>query len=184
MELPITIAVLYGLRRSEVLGLRWGAVDFERGSITICHSVTVASIDGHRQRITRDKVKRKSSFRTLPLMPQVEALLRETAIQHYGTQEPPAENYVCLCENGCPLMPDGLSLGFQRILAKNQLRRIRFHDLRHSCANLLISARVPLIEVQQWLGHSTISTTTDLYAHLEYSNKERNADTISRMMLE
>ena len=58
MELPITIAVLYGLRRSEVLGLRWGAVDFERGSITICHSVTVASIDGHRQRITRDKVKR------------------------------------------------------------------------------------------------------------------------------
>lgn len=183
-EFLLTIAVLYGLRRSEVLGLRWGAVDFERGSITICHSVTVASIDGHRQRITRDKVKRKSSFRTLPLMPQVEALLRETAIQHYGTQEPPAENYVCLCENGCPLMPDGLSLGFQRILAKNQLRRIRFHDLRHSCANLLISARVPLIEVQQWLGYSTISTTTDLYAHLEYSNKERNADTISRMMLE
>lgn len=184
LELPITIAVLYGLRRSEVLGLRWGAIDFERGSITISHSVTVASIDGHRQRIARDKVKRKSSFRTLPLMPQVESLLRETAIQRYGAQELPAEDYICVCENGCPLMPDGLSLGFQRILAKNQLRRIRFHDLRHSCANLLISARVPLIEVQQWLGHSTISTTADLYAHLEYANKERNADTISRMMLE
>ncbi len=182
--LLITIAVLYGLRRSEVLGLRWGAVDFERGSITISHSVTMASINGHRQRIAQDKVKRKSSFRTLPLMPWAEALLRETAIQRYGTQEPPAEDYVCLYENGGPLMPDDLSLGFQKILAKNQLRRIRFHDLRHSCANLLISARVPLIEVQQWLGHSTIPTTADLYAHLEYANKERNADTISRMMLE
>ena len=80
-------------------------------------------------------------------------------------------------------MPDNLSEQFQRIIKENHLRRIRFHDLRHSCANLLISARVPLIEVQQWLGHSTISTTADLYSHLEYAYKERNADTILQMML-
>ena len=78
-------------------------------------------------------------------------------------------------------MPDDLSLGFQRILAKNQLRRIRFHDLRHSCANLLISARVPLIEVQQWLGHSTLSTTADLYAHLEYETKLASAQTLKKI---
>lgn len=183
MELPITITVLYGLRRSEVLGLRWGAIDIEGGSVTISHSVTVASVGGHRQRIAQDKVKRKSSFRTLPLMSQMEALLRENAIQRYGAQKPPAEDYICVCEDGRPLMPDDLSLRFQQIFAKNQLRRIRFHDLRHSCANLLISARVPLIEVQQWLGYSTISTTADLYSHLEYAHKERNADTISQMML-
>lgn len=81
------------------------------------------------------------------------------------------------------LTPDYLSEHFKTILAKNNLRRIRFHDLRHSCANLLISARVPLIEVQQWLGHSSLSTTADLYVHLEYAAKEQNAHVISQMLL-
>jgi len=60
------------------------------------------------------------------------------------------------------------------------LRSIRFHDLRHSCANILISQRVPLIEVQQWLGHSSISTTADLYSHLDYSIKLNSANTIKK----
>ena len=61
------------------------------------------------------------------------------------------------------------------------MRKIRFHDLRHSCANLLISARVPLIEVQQWLGHSTLETTADLYAHLEYGTKVGNAELLKKI---
>ena len=73
LELPITLAVLYGLRRSEVLGLRWSAIDFERATITISHSVTSTAINGKRQMIAKDKLKRKSSFRTLPLIPQVAA---------------------------------------------------------------------------------------------------------------
>ena len=183
MELPITIAILYGLRRSEVLGLRWGAVNFEQRCFTISHTVTVVSIHGRRQIIAADRVKRKSSFRTLPLMPYIAKLLREHAAQRYGSQSPPHEDYICVNENGKLIKPDTLSEQFQRIIKENHLRRIRFHDLRHSCANLLISARVPLIEVQQWLGHSTISTTADLYSHLEYAHKERNADTILQMML-
>ena len=77
--------------------------------------------------------------------------------------------------------PDYLSEHFKTILAKNNLRKIRFHDLRHSCANLLISARVPLIEVQQWLGHSTLETTADLYAHLEYGTKVGNAELLKKI---
>lgn len=183
MELPIAFAVLYGLRRSEILGLRWGAVNFEQRCFTISHTVTVVSIHDHRQIIAADRVKRKSSFRTLPLMPYIAKLLREHAAQRYDSQSPPHEDYICVNENGKLIMPDTLSEQFQRIIKENHLRRIRFHDLRHSCANLLISARVPLIEVQQWLGHSTISTTADLYSHLEYAHKERNADTILQMML-
>ena len=183
LELPIAFAVLYGLRRSEILGLRWGAFNFEQRCFTISHTVTVVSIHGHRQIIAADRVKRKSSFRTLPLMPYIAKLLREHAAQRYDSQSPPHEDYICVNENGKLIMPDTLSEQFQRIIKENHLRRIRFHDLRHSCANLLISARVPLIEVQQWLGHSTISTTADLYSHLEYAHKERNADTILQMML-
>lgn len=183
LELPITLAVLYGLRRSEVLGLRWGAIDYERATITISHSVTSTAVNGKRQLIAKDKLKRKSSFRTLPLMPQVVAMLQNAAIQRYGTQPPPNEEYICVNGTGQLFTPDYLSEHFKTILAKNNLRRIRFHDLRHSCANLLISARVPLIEVQQWLGHSSLSTTADLYSHLEYAAKEQNARVISQMLL-
>ena len=184
LEIPITLAVLYGLHRSEVLGLQWKAIDFQRNTITISHSVTSTTIDGKRQLIAKDKLKRKSSFRTLPLMPQAAAMLRNAAIQRYGTQPPPNEDYICVNGGGQLFTPDYLSEHFKTILAKNSLRRIRFHDLRHSCANLLISARVPLIEVQQWLGNSSLSTTADLYAHLEYATKEQNAYVISHMLLE
>lgn len=183
LELPITLAVLYGLRRSEVLGLRWSAINFEQSTITISHSVTLTAVNGKRQIIAKDKLKRKSSFRTLPLMPQVAVLLKDAAINRYGVYRPEATDYICVNESGHLFTPDYLSEHFHTILAKNNLRRIRFHDLRHSCATLLISARVPLIEVQQWLGHSSLSTTADLYAHLEYAAKEQNAHVISQMLL-
>ena len=131
LELPITLAVLYGLRRSEVLGLRWGAIDYERATITISHSVTSTAVNGKRQLIAKDKLKRKSSFRTLPLMPQVAAMLQNAAIQRYGTQPPPNEEYICVNGTGQLFTPDYLSEHFKTILAKNNLRRIRFHDLRH-----------------------------------------------------
>lgn len=71
---------------------------------------------------------------------------------------------------------------FQKILKENNLRRIRFHDLRHSSAGILISNRVPLVEVQQWLGHSTIRITADLYTHLEYEIKKRSAAVMSDIL--
>ena len=86
LELPITLAVLYGLRRSEVLGLRWSAIDFKRATIMISHSVTSSVINGKRQMIAKDKLKRKSSFRTLPLMPQVAAMLQKVAIHGIGNR--------------------------------------------------------------------------------------------------
>ena len=131
LELPITLAVLYGLRRSEVLVLRWSAIDFKRATIMISHSVTSSVINGKRQMIAKDKLKRKSSFRTLPLMPQVAAMLQKVAIQRYGIQPPPNGDYICVNGVGQLLTPDYLSEHFKTILAKNNLRRIRFHDLRH-----------------------------------------------------
>lgn len=85
-------------------------------------------------------------------------------------------------KSGEVIKPDYVSTGFARLLRENRLRHIRFHDLRHSCAGILISNRVPLIEVQQWLGHSTINTTADLYAHLEYAVKERSASVMCNQL--
>ena len=182
LEVPVTLTIIYGLRRSEILGLRWGSIDFERKTLTVSHSVVTASVDGHTQIVCQNKLKRKSSFRTLPLMPLAEDLLIRTSNIRYGTHKPPTNDYICLNPKGMLMTPNYLSEHLPLLMEQHKLRRIRFHDLRHSCANLLISAQVPLIEVQKWLGHSTISTTADLYSHLEYATMQRSSDSISKML--
>ena len=72
--------------------------------------------------------------------------------------------------------PRYLSDGFKRILEQNGLRRIRFHDLRHTCASLLLANNVPMKKIQEWLGHSDFSTTANIYAHLDYQSKISSAE--------
>ena len=71
---------------------------------------------------------------------------------------------------------------FPIVLERNGLRKIRFHDLRHSCASLLYSHGVSLKEIQEWLGHSDISTTSNIYAHLDYSSKVASANAILSLL--
>ena len=65
------------------------------------------------------------------------------------------------------------------LLDKNNMRHIRFHDLRHSCASLLLAKNVPMKAIQEWLGHSTYSTTANLYTHLESNTKNISANVLS-----
>ena len=65
---------------------------------------------------------------------------------------------------------------FPKLLKANGLRHIRYHDLRHSCASLLLANGVPMKQIQEWLGHSDFSTTANIYAHLDYSSKLTSAD--------
>lgn len=80
-------------------------------------------------------------------------------------------DYVNKHDNGELIKPGYISAHFQLILKKNGLRKIRFHDLRHSCASLLYSCGVDLKAIQHWLGHSTISTTANIYTHFDYNQK-------------
>ena len=74
------------------------------------------------------------------------------------------------------LMPDYVSNSFKLILRNFGLRPIRFHDLRHSCASLLLANGVPMKQIQEWLGHSDFSTTANIYSHLDYSSKISSAE--------
>ena len=138
IEVPVKLAAFYGLRRSEVMGLRWDAIDFEQGTLTIRHTVTGCSIDGKYTIIAADTTKTRSSRRTLPLVPPVrDMLLRLKAEQEQSKRlcgksySRADEGYVCLNELGERICPAYLSRSFSRILAQNGLRHIRFHDLRH-----------------------------------------------------
>lgn len=71
---------------------------------------------------------------------------------------------------------------FAKLLESHGLRKIRFHDLRHSCASLLLKQGVPMKQIQEWLGHSDISTTANIYAHLDSQSKQLSAETMERTL--
>ena len=85
-------------------------------------------------------------------------------------------DYIFVNEMGERWKPRYLSDGFKRILEQNGLRRIRFHDLRHTCASLLLANNVPMKKIQEWLGHSDFSTTANIYAHLDFQSKISSAE--------
>lgn len=183
LEFPILFGAFYGLRRSEALGLKWDAIDFENDSITIRHTVTSVTLDGKVQLVASDTTKTKSSLRTLPLVPFVKERLlvlkkeqennRRLCGRSYHKQ---LAGYVCINEMGDLIKPHYVTEQFPKLLDANGLRRIRFHDLRHSCASLMLANGVPMKQIQDWLGHSDFSTTANIYAHLDYSTKLSSAD--------
>ena len=183
MEIPVFLGAFYGLRRSEVLGLRWDAVDFTNNTLTIKHTVTSFSLDGKKVQVAQDTTKTKSSMRTLPLVPA----FRERLLALRDEQDEYMRvcgrcynrnylDYICVDEMGTLLSPNYVSSAFSKLLEKHGLRHIRFHDLRHSCASLLLANGVPMKQIQEWLGHSDFSTTANIYAHLDYSSKLSSAE--------
>ncbi len=183
LEFPILFGAFYGLRRSEAIGLKWDAIDFDQNTITIRHTVTSCDLDGKRVLVAADTTKTKSSMRTLPLVP----FMRERLL---ALREEQKENrrlcgrsyikdyvdYVCVNEIGDLIKPHYVTESFPKLLKANGLRPVRYHDLRHSCASLLLANGVPMKQIQEWLGHSDFSTTANIYAHLDYSSKLTSAD--------
>ena len=183
LEIPILLGAFYAMRRSEALGLKWDAIDFERNTITIRHTVTYVDLDGKKQLITQDTTKTKSSLRTLPLVPFVkERFLRLRAEQMENQRlcrkayNREFLGYVCVNEIGDLIRPNYVTEAFPKLLEAKGMRRIRFHDLRHSCASLMLANGVPMKQIQEWMGHSDFSTTANIYAHLEYNSKLSSAD--------
>ena len=183
LEFPILFGAFYGLRRSEAIGLKGDAIDFDQNTITIRHRVTSCDLDGKRVLVASDTTKTKSSMRTLPLVP----FMRERLLTLKEEQQ---ENrrlcgrsyikeyleYVCVNEIGDLIKPHYVTESFPKLLKTNGMRQIRYHDLRHSCASLLLANGVPMKQIQEWLGHSDFSTTANIYAHLDYSSKLTSAD--------
>ena len=187
IEIPIFLGAFYGLRRSEALGLKWDAIDFQNNTITIRHTVTSCTIDGKHVQVAKDTTKTKSSMRTLPLVPVFKEKLlkvKERQTEYKRVCGKCYDNryleYICVDEMGTLVSPHYLTAAFPKLLDKNGLRRIRFHDLRHSCASLLLANGVPMKQIQEWLGHSDFSTTANVYAHLDYNSKLSSADAMAK----
>ena len=173
LEIPVMIDCFYGFRRSEVIGLKWSAVDFENDTITINHTIT----QSNGKLIIRDKTKTKSSKRSLPLEPIVKSFLLELKEKQEKNKELCGDSYnqeyleyICVDNCGNLIRPDYVTETFLKLLKKKKLKIIRFHDLRHTCASILLKNGANMKEIQAWLGHSNYNTTANLYAHLDTSS--------------
>jgi hypothetical protein len=144
------------------------------------------SIDGKKVEVVGDTVKTKSSFRTLPLIPAIRTKLLELKAEQERNQKlcgnsynKVGRSYIYVDVLGNRIKPDYLSGKFPKFLEKNGFKRMRFHDLRHSCASLLLANGVPLKHIQDWLGHSDFTITANTYAHLDFSAKHITAEAMS-----
>lgn len=185
LELPILFGAFYGLRRSEVVGLKWDAIDFKNDTITIRHTVTACNLDGKHILVASDNTKTKSSMRTLPLVPVFKEKLLELKTEQEHNRKlcgrsynKEYQGYICVNEIGDIIKPTYITTAFPKLLEQKGLRRIRYHDLRHSCASLLLANGVPMKQIQDWLGHSDFSTTANIYAHLDYNSKLTSASAL------
>lgn len=174
----ITFTVYYGLRRSEALGIKWDAVDFKNNTIEIKSTVVKCT-----QTVKKDKTKNESSHRFYPLLPEFKKVLQDLKKSQAEKRlllgkAYTVSDYVFCWDDGRPFSPDYVSQRFQSILKKHDLRKIRFHDLRHSCASVLISMGYNLKDIQEWLGHADIKTTANIYGHMDMSRKNSLAETL------
>lgn len=160
------IAIITGMRRGELLGLRWSDVDLDNGAIAIRQAIT----RGKKSRWEVGTLKTKKSRRPISLRPvDVEELrghLQRQRLAQMAAAEWENTGLVFTGTSGKAVRPNNLDRRYKRLLAKAELPEIRFHDLRHTMATLMLAAGINPLIVSQRLGHSKVSITLDLYSHV------------------
>jgi integrase len=161
-----TLALGTGMRRGELLGLRWIDVDTEKGTLQIVQ--TIVPIGG---KLRVNQTKNKGSARRIALPKTVVAALGEQRRQQEQDRERSGEQWrehglVFTSQNGTAVEPTTINRHFKKTLTAAGLPAIRFHDLRHSAASILLAAGVPAQNVADLLGHSSIRVTLDIYGHI------------------
>ena len=174
-----SFAIHTGLRRSEICGLKWDAVDMVEGRLRVVS--TLHSINGHG--LVSAEPKTKKSRRTIALAPETVKLLhgiRGRQMEHgFPTN---GDSYVFIRPNGLPLIPQEVTKAFTRLVRAHNLPHMTFHGLRHAYATLGLIAGIDSKVVSESLGHSTITITLDLYSHVMNKMKETHAQTIANLL--
>ena len=165
--------LMTGLRRGEICGLQWNDFDEDAGTLKVCRTL-------HSQRkgeYTVGETKTGKGMRTIILPKTVADILRRRkvdAISQWIFPDP--------VKPEDPVDPNAAYRRMKTLLQRAGLPSIRFHDLRHSCASLLLANDVPMKQIQEWLGHSDISTTANIYSHLDYKSKLTSANVMDNVL--
>ncbi|GAB4446851.1 MAG: site-specific integrase [Chloroflexi bacterium OHK40] len=167
------LAVNLGMREAELFGLTWPAIDFERGTLRIFQQLRRARLEkGAAREFILQTTKTKAGERTLRLDEDLLEVLREHKLNQDEERallgdkwRDPWGKLVFTTETGGPIHISCLLDHFRQVLKKAELSEIRFHDLRHTAATLMLANGVPLVTVSKILGHSSPAVTAQIYAH-------------------
>lgn len=183
IESFVYLAVWFGLRKSEILGLRWENVDFIKKQINICETRTRIKdyVSGHWIESQNKRMKTQKSKRVIPLSDEQFKYLQNLYYRQTNNIIYP-HGYVCVNSDGFPLHYDYVLPKFKHLLKANDLPPIRIHDLRHSNATLMLNSGFSMKQVSEWLGHSTYKLTADTYTHVSAENKRDMSNTIGEKL--
>jgi integrase len=174
---PVLLAVTTGLRRGEVLGLRWRDLDLATGRASVRQTVGDVLVDGkHAAVIGEPKTAR--GRRTVELRARTVAALRRHKLAQYTGPGYVSQDLVFSYPDGSPLHPAAFRMQFSRAVAKSGLPMIRFHDLRHTYATIRLANGDSPKAVQESLGHSSVSITLDTYSHVMPGMQRDDADRV------
>lgn len=178
----VFLTLMLGLRREEIAGLKWSAIDLQRKRVYICHTRTRV-----RTEISKDSTKTASSNRELSLSDSVCVFLKQLQRQQILDKLELGEDYknteyIARFKDGRAMSPEYISSTFNALLKKHGLPHIRFHDLRDTAATLMLANGIDPKTLQEYLGHSKFSTTADRYLHPPFEEKVKAADCLAAVL--
>ena len=164
------IELATGLRRGELLGLKWQDIDWKNGIIKVRRQL--ARVNGE---IVEAPLKTKNSYRAVSISPQAIEVLREQ-------KKKANDQYVFPSPNGGPISPDSVNNMLKRVLERAGIPKVRFHDLRHTFATIALKNGVDIKTVSGMLGHFSAGFTLDTYAHVTTAAQKEAAQTMGNVL--
>jgi len=180
----VHLMLVTGARRGEILGLKWENVDFDNSRIYICRSISYTPDRG----VYESTPKTASSKRYVSLPQETMQMLKQYRTWQRGEMLRLGEyyrrqGYVFSQDNGAPMHPDSVTTWHDRFSRRYGLPHITPHALRHTMTSLLIFNGVDIVSTAKRLGHSQVSTTSDIYAHVIEQADKKNADILGDILL-
>lgn len=184
LKMPVILSLLLGLRRGECLGLRWSDIDYENKTITISQTLQVVKGEFIFKEPKTTKSKRVIAMpeSLVPILKEHYKWQGKMRLESGGTWNN-ERGLVCTKKtDGKPIIPHNVSERFSGFMLKNNLPVIRFHDLRHTNASLMLAAGVSAKVAGNRLGHSSISITLDLYSHVLKTVDDEAAEKLNNIL--